>query len=334
MPPGPEPPGAAESPASVTSTAAARPPPPSTAYTPLPLERSQGSGAMDAAAAREAAEQLGAEVGAAAAALGQVRLSQHGLRLEALDSSTPDALRAAAAASAAYASASSGGGNGGPFARVVNGMSHAGEAPPSQPRPVPSPLRPSVPPLRGSSPGAAGSSPASEGFFAGGAWRPHGLARSTGSGAFEFEDSASACGGSPTSIAAAAAAAAAGAGGSGSGGPRRRCPFVIGVAGGTASGKTTVCDRIIQRLHEQCVVMINQDSFYRNLTDVSELVGVGRGGFWVTWVVGWGGVAWVWEGDRLASKLAATGFLNTSTPIAYGNPPPAGGPGPAAGLQL
>lgn len=44
-------------------------------------------------------------------------------------------------------------------------------------------------------------------------------------------------------------------------------PFVIGVAGGTASGKTTVCDRIVQRLHAQCVVMLNQDSFYRSLTD-------------------------------------------------------------------
>lgn len=43
-------------------------------------------------------------------------------------------------------------------------------------------------------------------------------------------------------------------------------PFVIGVAGGTASGKTTVCDRIIQRLHDQCVVMLSQDSFYRNLS--------------------------------------------------------------------
>ncbi|KAF8072566.1 UKL1 [Scenedesmus sp. PABB004] len=48
---------------------------------------------------------------------------------------------------------------------------------------------------------------------------------------------------------------------------RRRCPFVIGVAGGTASGKTTVCDQIIQRLHDQCVVMLNQDSFYRSLTE-------------------------------------------------------------------
>ncbi|WIA28487.1 hypothetical protein OEZ86_011030 [Tetradesmus obliquus] len=47
----------------------------------------------------------------------------------------------------------------------------------------------------------------------------------------------------------------------------RRCPFVIGVAGGTASGKTTVCDKIIQRLHDQCVVMLNQDSFYRSLTE-------------------------------------------------------------------
>eukprot|EP00887_Chlorella_sp_A99_P005348 scaffold1.g5348.t1 len=43
-------------------------------------------------------------------------------------------------------------------------------------------------------------------------------------------------------------------------------PFIIGVAGGTASGKTTVCDEIIQRLHDQCVVMLSQDSFYRNLT--------------------------------------------------------------------
>ena len=38
------------------------------------------------------------------------------------------------------------------------------------------------------------------------------------------------------------------------------------VAGGTASGKTTVCDQIMQRLHDQCVVMLSQDSFYRGLT--------------------------------------------------------------------
>jgi hypothetical protein len=48
-------------------------------------------------------------------------------------------------------------------------------------------------------------------------------------------------------------------------------------AGGTASGKTTVCDHIMQRLHDQCVVMLCQDSFYRGLTpeelkDVSSAV--------------------------------------------------------------
>ncbi len=38
------------------------------------------------------------------------------------------------------------------------------------------------------------------------------------------------------------------------------------VSGGTASGKTTVCDQIMQWLHDQCVVMLSQDSFYRGLT--------------------------------------------------------------------
>ncbi|KAG9154554.1 hypothetical protein Leryth_014989 [Lithospermum erythrorhizon] len=43
-------------------------------------------------------------------------------------------------------------------------------------------------------------------------------------------------------------------------------PFVIGVAGGAASGKTTVCDMIIEQLHDQRVVLVNQDSFYHDLT--------------------------------------------------------------------
>ena len=47
-------------------------------------------------------------------------------------------------------------------------------------------------------------------------------------------------------------------------------PFVIGVAGGTASGKTTVCNEIIQRLSNQRVVIIAQDSFYRGLTKEEE----------------------------------------------------------------
>ncbi|XP_055697426.1 uridine-cytidine kinase isoform X1 [Phlebotomus papatasi] len=50
-------------------------------------------------------------------------------------------------------------------------------------------------------------------------------------------------------------------------------PFLIGVAGGTASGKSTVCKRIMEQLgqadmdHTQRqVVCISQDSFYRELT--------------------------------------------------------------------
>ena len=35
-----------------------------------------------------------------------------------------------------------------------------------------------------------------------------------------------------------------------------------GVAGGTASGKTTVCDMIIQQLHDHRVVLINQVNFF------------------------------------------------------------------------
>ena len=36
-------------------------------------------------------------------------------------------------------------------------------------------------------------------------------------------------------------------------------PFLIGVAGGTASGKTTVCDLIMHNLQEKRVVLIAQD---------------------------------------------------------------------------
>ncbi|XP_028029620.1 uridine-cytidine kinase isoform X1 [Bombyx mandarina] len=52
-----------------------------------------------------------------------------------------------------------------------------------------------------------------------------------------------------------------------------KTPFLIGVAGGTASGKSTVCQRIMEKLGQQHkehterrVVCISQDSFYRSLT--------------------------------------------------------------------
>lgn len=49
-------------------------------------------------------------------------------------------------------------------------------------------------------------------------------------------------------------------------------PFIIGVAGGSASGKTTVCQEIIESLSNKRVVVISQDSFYRNLTQEERLL--------------------------------------------------------------
>jgi len=53
----------------------------------------------------------------------------------------------------------------------------------------------------------------------------------------------------------------------------RKSPFMIGVAGGTASGKSTVCERLMEGLgqhqvsvEEKQVVHLSQDSFYRELT--------------------------------------------------------------------
>ncbi|KAH7719823.1 uridine monophosphate kinase [Aphelenchoides avenae] len=56
--------------------------------------------------------------------------------------------------------------------------------------------------------------------------------------------------------------------------PGGRAPFLIGVAGGTASGKSTVCEQIISRLtnlsDRKRVVAISQDSFYRDLITPEE----------------------------------------------------------------
>uniref|UniRef100_A0A3Q3QU96 Phosphoribulokinase/uridine kinase domain-containing protein n=3 Tax=Monopterus albus TaxID=43700 RepID=A0A3Q3QU96_MONAL len=50
-------------------------------------------------------------------------------------------------------------------------------------------------------------------------------------------------------------------------------PFLIGVAGGTASGKSSVCNKIMELLgqneidhHQRQVAILSQDSFYRVLT--------------------------------------------------------------------
>lgn len=46
-----------------------------------------------------------------------------------------------------------------------------------------------------------------------------------------------------------------------------KTPFLIGVAGGTASGKTSVCRKIMSRVgQEGQVVCIHQDNFYKGLS--------------------------------------------------------------------
>ena len=44
--------------------------------------------------------------------------------------------------------------------------------------------------------------------------------------------------------------------------------LIIGICGGTGSGKTTVANRILETVSAQEVVFIQQDSYYRNLKDL------------------------------------------------------------------
>ena len=62
-------------------------------------------------------------------------------------------------------------------------------------------------------------------------------------------------------------------------------PFMIGVAGGTASGKSTVCEKLMEKLGqnemnnvEKQVVHLAQDSFYKEL-DNQEIVKANKGMF-------------------------------------------------------
>jgi uridine kinase len=49
----------------------------------------------------------------------------------------------------------------------------------------------------------------------------------------------------------------------------QRSSLVIGVAGGTGSGKTTVAEEIIRRIGPQRLVSIHQDRYYRDLSHLS-----------------------------------------------------------------
>ena len=58
-----------------------------------------------------------------------------------------------------------------------------------------------------------------------------------------------------------------------------KTPFMIGVAGGTASGKSTVCLRLMETMGqnnksdvEKKIVSLSQDSFYRELTETEGIL--------------------------------------------------------------
>ena len=64
-----------------------------------------------------------------------------------------------------------------------------------------------------------------------------------------------------------------------------RTPFMIGVAGGTASGKSTVCKKLMETLGqsdktdvEKKVVSLSQDSFYKEL-EPTEIILANKGMF-------------------------------------------------------
>ena len=44
--------------------------------------------------------------------------------------------------------------------------------------------------------------------------------------------------------------------------------MIIGISGGTGSGKTTVARRILENVSEEQIVFLQQDSYYRNLRDL------------------------------------------------------------------
>jgi uridine kinase len=45
--------------------------------------------------------------------------------------------------------------------------------------------------------------------------------------------------------------------------------FVLGIAGGTASGKTTVARKLVERLTHRRVAFLDQDSYYKDLSDLT-----------------------------------------------------------------
>jgi uridine kinase len=52
--------------------------------------------------------------------------------------------------------------------------------------------------------------------------------------------------------------------------PKRTTPLVIGIAGGSGSGKTTVANVILQRVGAQHIAYLPHDAYYKDLSDLPE----------------------------------------------------------------
>jgi uridine kinase len=51
--------------------------------------------------------------------------------------------------------------------------------------------------------------------------------------------------------------------------PIKKRPLVIGIAGGTGSGKTTVANAVLERVGAQHIAFLPHDAYYRDLSDLS-----------------------------------------------------------------
>jgi len=50
--------------------------------------------------------------------------------------------------------------------------------------------------------------------------------------------------------------------------PQRAAPLVLGIAGGTGSGKTTVANVILERVGAENIALLPHDAYYKNLNDL------------------------------------------------------------------
>jgi uridine kinase len=50
--------------------------------------------------------------------------------------------------------------------------------------------------------------------------------------------------------------------------PPRKCPIIIGIAGGSGSGKTTVANAVLKSIGAHRIAFLPHDSYYRDLNDL------------------------------------------------------------------